>query len=155
MSENSEAEASPRSIGVLEKVATGVSALLVFAILFVLIRDAVHPNVEATFVTSARLLTTDATAYHVPVDVMNTGDEVRKGGGRPPRAGGGRQRAGGERPYRGLAARQLAPASQRDFPAVTIGASRHRCAERSARVRHAVTRVAFGSCPVTESRPRQ
>jgi uncharacterized protein (TIGR02588 family) len=74
-----EQDESPSPPGVLEKVATLVSGLLIAALLSVLIWDAAHPDTTAAFDVRAAKATAIGAMYRVPVTVHNTGDQSAKG----------------------------------------------------------------------------
>ena len=64
--------------GVLEKIATTVSAILVVFLLAVLLVDAIRPNAEPAFVTHTGQLRESSGAFRVPITVENTGDDAAR-----------------------------------------------------------------------------
>jgi uncharacterized protein (TIGR02588 family) len=71
-------EAQPPKPSLLEKIATGVSVLLVLGVLTVLVVDAFHPNTEPSLATSVGPLRATNAAYRAPIRVRNTGDDAAK-----------------------------------------------------------------------------
>ena len=71
--------ATDRRAGWLEIVATGVSSLLLAAMLGVLIRDAAHPNTSPEFAVRPGPVAVTGASYRVSVTVHNSGDDAAKG----------------------------------------------------------------------------
>jgi uncharacterized protein (TIGR02588 family) len=68
----------PKPATTLEIVATAFSAMLILALLAVLVADAVRPNAEPSFTTSAGVLRERGESYRVPITVRNLGDDAAR-----------------------------------------------------------------------------
>jgi uncharacterized protein (TIGR02588 family) len=71
-------EEKEQPVTLLEKIATGLSALLVALIVAVLIWDAVHPDTPARLTIDVSPPSIVGSQYQVPVTVHNRGDKSAK-----------------------------------------------------------------------------
>jgi uncharacterized protein (TIGR02588 family) len=72
-------EEAAKPLTPLERAATVVSSLIVFALLSVLVWDGVHRNASPSFVVHTRKVEIRNEAYRAEVEVENIGDDAAKG----------------------------------------------------------------------------
>jgi uncharacterized protein (TIGR02588 family) len=76
--EDSNAAAQEPRVTVLERIATGISALLVCGIIAVLMVDAIHPHARPTFRASVDRVERTTSTIRAAVKVENLGDDAAK-----------------------------------------------------------------------------
>jgi uncharacterized protein (TIGR02588 family) len=67
-----------KPVTLLEKIATGLSALLVCLLIAVLVRDAAHPDTPPRFAVEPGAITLVGRSNRIPVTVRNLGDKSAK-----------------------------------------------------------------------------